>query len=90
MEGAVSQHLEREALLDVGVRVWAEIGRARMALGDAVALSQGAVVDLDRAPEEPVELYVNVFRYGTGRLVLVESDWAVLLESVHTDGLAGS
>ena len=43
MEGAVSPHLERETLLDVGVRVWAEIGRARMPLGDAVALSQGAV-----------------------------------------------
>jgi len=90
MEGAVTGSLEREALLDVGVRVWAEIGRARMPLGEAVALSEGAVVDLDRAPEEPVDLYVNGFRYGTGRLVLVEGEWAVRLETVHPDGVAGS
>jgi flagellar motor switch protein FliN/FliY len=85
----VTEHLDREALLDVGVRVWAEIGRARMPLGDAVALSQGAVVDLDRDPDDPVDVYVNGFRYGTGRLVLVEGEWAVRLEAVYPDALAG-
>jgi flagellar motor switch protein FliN len=90
MEGAVSTHLDREALLDVGVRVWAEIGRTRMPLGDAVALSQGAVVDLDREPDEPVEFYVNGFRYGVGRLVLVEGEWAIRLEAVYPDALAAS
>jgi flagellar motor switch protein FliN/FliY len=86
----VSEHLDHDALLDVGVRVWAEIGRARMPLGEAVALSQGAVVDLDREPEEPVDLYVNGFRYGTGRLVLVEGEWAVQLDAVYPDGVASS
>jgi flagellar motor switch protein FliN len=90
MEDAVSPNLEREALLDVGVRVWAEIGRARMPLGDAVALSQGAVVDLDRTPDEPVELYVNGFRYGVGRLVLVEGEWAVRLEAVYPQALTAA
>ncbi len=90
MEGAVSTQLEREALLDVGVRVWAEIGRTRMPLGDAVALSSGAVVDLDRETEDPVEIYVNGFRYGVGRLVLVEGEWAVRLEAVYPDVLASS
>ena len=61
-----------------------------MPLGDAVALSAGAVVDLDRETDDPVELYVNGFRYGLGRLVLVEGEWAIRLESVHPDALPQS
>ena len=90
MEGAVNDRLDREALLDVDVRLCAELGRARMPLGDAVALAEGAVVDLDRETDEPVEIYVNGFRYGLGRLVLVEGEWAVRLEAVYPDVLASS
>ena len=72
-----------EALLDVDVRLWAELGRARMPLGDAVGLSSGAVVDLDREPEEPVDVYVNGHLYASGRLVLVDGEWAVRIERVH-------
>ena len=71
-----------EAMLDVDVRLWAELGRARMPLGDAVALSSGSVVDLDREPDEPVDVFVNGHRYATGRLVLVDGEWAVRIESI--------
>ena len=82
--------LAPESLLDVTVRFWAELGRARMPLGEAVALSSGEIVDLDREPEEPVDIYVNGFHYGTGRVVLVDGEWAVRLETVTgADALLG-
>jgi len=40
-----------EALQDVGVRVWAELGRTHLPLGQALDLPIGAVVDLDRAAD---------------------------------------
>ena len=53
------------------------------ALGaDVVGLPHGAVVELDRAPDEPIDLFVNGRRFATGRLVVVDGDWAVRIESV--------
>jgi flagellar motor switch protein FliN/FliY len=71
-----------EALWDVPVRVWAELGRTRMAIGRAVTLPTGAVVDLDQEPDDPVDLYVNGRLFGSGRLLLVDDEWAVRIESV--------
>jgi len=51
-------------------------------VGRAVDLAAGAVVDLDRAPDDPVDLYVNGRRFATGRLLLVEDEWAVRVETV--------
>ena len=74
--------LTPDALMDVKVRVWAEIGRTRMPLADAVALGEGMLVDLDREPHEPIELYVNGMRLGSGRLVTVDGEWALVVDEI--------
>jgi flagellar motor switch protein FliN/FliY len=74
--------LSADALLDVKVRVWAEIGRTRMPLADAVALSEGELVDLDREHHEPIDLYVNGLHYGRGRLVMVDGEWALTVDEI--------
>jgi flagellar motor switch protein FliN/FliY len=74
--------LSADALLDVNLRVWAEIGRTRMPLADAVALAEGMLVELDREHDEPIELYVNGLRLGSGRLVTVEGEWALVVDEV--------
>jgi flagellar motor switch protein FliN len=71
-----------DALLDVKVRVWAELGRTRMPLADAVALGEGVLVDLDREHHEPVDLFVNGLHYATGRLVQVDGEWALTVDEV--------
>jgi flagellar motor switch protein FliN/FliY len=71
------------SLAGIPVRVWAELGRARMPSAQLVGLPPGAVVELDRQAEEPVDLYVNGSRFATGRLVVVDgTDWAVRIEHV--------
>jgi flagellar motor switch protein FliN/FliY len=70
------------SLAGIPVRVWAELGRASMPTADVVGLPHGAVVELDRAPDEPIDLFVNGRRFATGRLVVVDGDWAVRIESV--------
>ena len=75
-----------DAIRSVPVRVWAELGRTRMPVGRAVNLATGAVVDLDRAPDDPVDVFVNGRRFATGRLLLVEDEWAVRIESVLPAG----
>jgi flagellar motor switch protein FliN/FliY len=78
----------RAAMLDVGVRVWAELGRARMSSQRAVALPHGAVVELDREADDAIDLYVDGLHFATGRLVVTdEGELAVRLETVG-NGLA--
>jgi flagellar motor switch/type III secretory pathway protein FliN len=73
----------QHALGDISLRVWAELGRARMPLGKALSMPLGAVVDLDRAAEAPVDLYVNGLRFGQGHLVLTDDgEWAVCVDEV--------
>lgn len=72
------------SLSGIPVRVWAELGRARLPSAEVVTLPTGAVVELDRQADEPVDLYVNGKAFATGRLMVVNgTDWAVRIETVH-------
>jgi flagellar motor switch protein FliN/FliY len=74
--------VHRDSIRRVPVRVWAELGRTRMPVGQAVGLPPGAVVDLTSAPDDPVRLFMNGRCFATGRLLLVENEWAVRVEEV--------
>jgi flagellar motor switch protein FliN/FliY len=68
----------------VPLRLWAELGRVRMPLSRLGGLPAGAVVELDREVEEPIDLYVDDMRFATGRLLVTEdAEWAVRIETVH-------
>jgi flagellar motor switch protein FliN len=69
-------------LLDVNVRFWAELGRARLPLAEAVALGTGAIVDLDKEPEEELDVLVNGLPFAKGKLLLVDGEWAIRLERI--------
>jgi flagellar motor switch protein FliN len=72
-----------DALRDISVRVWAELGRTRMPSGRIVALPSGAVVELDREVEAPIDLYTDGMRFATGRLLVTEDGGlAVRIEQV--------
>jgi flagellar motor switch/type III secretory pathway protein FliN len=70
------------SLLDTKLRVWAEIGRTQLPASTVVGMSEGAILDLDRESDEPADLYVNGRHLGTGRLILVEGEWALRIESL--------
>jgi flagellar motor switch protein FliN/FliY len=72
-----------EALSDIRLRVWAELGRTRLPLGGALELPPGAVVDLDRAADAPVDLFVNGLRFAQGHLLVTDDgEWAVCLDQL--------
>ena len=75
--------LSPASIRDIRVRVGAELGRATLPLARAVGLGAGAVVELDRAADDPIDLYVNGRRFATGRLLLIDqTEWAVQIERV--------
>jgi flagellar motor switch protein FliN/FliY len=78
-----------DALRAVPVRVWAELGRARMPAGSSLGLPTGSVVELDREVDDPVDLYVDGMRCATGRL-LVADDGSLQLAIDEVFGLQNS
>lgn len=92
LDASLSQHdgtALKAALRDIPVRVWVELGRATMPLGRFVALPAGEVVELDRAVDDPVDLYVDGMRVARGRLAVSDSGefLTLVIESlVHADG----
>jgi flagellar motor switch protein FliN/FliY len=81
-EGAVSL---TDALQGVNLRVWAELGRTKLGLGQALELPIGAVVDLDRTADAPVDLFVNGLCFGHGHLLVTDDgEWAIQVESLSS------
>jgi flagellar motor switch protein FliN/FliY len=66
------------------LRLDAELGGARLTADEVLGLRSGAVVVLDRAVDDPIELFVNGTPYGLGRLLLDEGEWAVIIEELAT------
>jgi flagellar motor switch protein FliN len=79
---AACDELEPGSLLDTTLRVWAEIGRTKMPAAFVVGMPSGAIIDLECEPDEPADLFVNGRHYGTGRLVLVDGEWAFHVETL--------
>jgi flagellar motor switch protein FliN len=75
-----------DSLRAVPVRVWAELGRARMPAGASLDLPPGAVIELDKDVDEPVDLYVDGMHLASGRL-LVAADGSLQLQVDAVVGL---
>jgi flagellar motor switch protein FliN len=72
-----------ESLRGLPVRVGAALGRRQMPIGSLVGTPAGAVLEVDRQADEPVDLYVNGMRFATARLVVSDDgEWAVRIESL--------
>lgn len=79
-----------EALGDIRLRIWAEIGRTRLPLGRALELPPGAVIELDRAVDDPVDVFVNGLLFARGSLAVTDDgDWAIRLSSIEPHPIRG-
>jgi hypothetical protein len=59
-----------------------------MPLGSALGLPVGAVLDLDRSADSPVDLYVNGVRFARGELFVTDDgEWAVSLDALESEGM---
>ena len=61
-----------DVLLDVGVKLTVELGSCQMPMRDLLQLAAGSVVQLDKASDAPVDLYVSGKLFASGEVVVVE------------------
>lgn len=79
--------LTLEALYDVPVQVSVVLGSTTMSLSSILKLGKGAVIELERAVGEPIDVYVNNKIVAKGEIVIVDEKIGVTLTEVtaHSD-----
>jgi flagellar motor switch protein FliN/FliY len=73
-------------VLDVPVELAVEIGRTTMTIREAVSLTPGSVVVLNRMAGEPVDLLVNGKRIARGEVVVVDEEFGLRVTEVVAGG----
>jgi flagellar motor switch protein FliN/FliY len=74
--------LTLEALYDVPVQISVVLGKTSMPLNQLLKLGRGAVVELERAVGEPIDVYVNDKMVAKGEIVIVDNKIGVTLTEV--------
>jgi flagellar motor switch protein FliN/FliY len=71
-----------DVLLDVHLPVSISFGQAQLRLKDVLKLTSGSVVELNRHPEEPVDIIVNDSVIARGEVVVIEGNYAVRIQEI--------
>lgn len=71
-----------DLLLEVELPVSVSFGRTQMRLKEAVKLTTGSIVELNRAVTEPVEVIVNNCVIARGEVVVVEGNYGVRIQEI--------
>jgi flagellar motor switch protein FliN/FliY len=75
----------KEAAYDITVELYAVLGHSNVQVKQLLKLGRGAVVELDRKINEPIDLMVNKMLVGRGEVVVVDDRLGVTV----TDMLKG-
>lgn len=76
------QTLNADVLQNIPVTLSVEVGRSSLKIKDLMHLTQGSVIELDRAAGEPLDLLVNNTVVAQGEIVLVNERLGIRLNRV--------
>ena len=71
-----------EVLMDVPMRVSVELGTCHLPMREVLQLAAGSVVQLDKAADTPLDLYVNQKLIARGEVVVVEDRFGIKLTEI--------
>lgn len=70
---------------DININFKAVFGRTKVHVKDLFEMSPGYILELDKLPDEPVELYVNNKFIGYGELVVVDENFGIRILEINKD-----
>lgn len=71
-----------ELLLDIPVTLSVELGSVQMSMQEVLQLGPGSVVQLDKAADAPVELYVNQKLVARGEVVMMDDHFGIKITEI--------
>lgn len=77
--GDSKQDRNLKLILDIPLKVSAELGRTKMPVSALLNLGQGSVIELNKLAGDPMEVYVNDKLIARGETVVVNEKFGVRL-----------
>ena len=71
-----------ERFAEVSIEISVESGRVTMPIGELLKLGEGAVVELNRAVSEPVDVMAQGVRIASGEVVVIDDRFAVRITEI--------
>ena len=71
-------------LMDIKLQVRVLFGRTNLRLREVLKLSSGSIVELDRSPDDIVELVVNNRVIARGQVVVIEGCYGIRVTEILT------
>lgn len=71
-----------DLLLDIGLQITVELGRARMSIKEVLSLGPGTVVELNRVAGEPVDVLINGKPIAKGEVVVLGDMFGVRVTDI--------
>ena len=71
-----------EFLMDVPLRLSAELGSCQMTMEDLLELGVGSVIQLDKPANANVDVYVNQKLVARGEVVVAEENFGIRIKEV--------
>ncbi|WP_370455506.1 flagellar motor switch protein FliN [uncultured Helicobacter sp.] len=69
-------------LLDMGVLFNAELGNAKISLGEILRFEKGSIIDLGKPAGESIEIFVNGRMVGKGEVMVYERNLAIRINEI--------
>lgn len=73
-----------DLLLDIELPVMVRMGQTEMPLGELLKLTPGAILELNRAADSPVDLLVNGKQIAKGEVVVVDGNFAFRITEIES------
>lgn len=67
---------------NVEVTLSAELGKATISLKDAIECDEGSVIVLDRANNEPIDVYVDDILIAKAQIVAIEDSYGIKIVEI--------
>ncbi|MCR5346273.1 MAG: flagellar motor switch protein FliN [Fretibacterium sp.] len=77
-----------DMIADIPVRVTVELGKTRKSVSEILALTNGAVIELDKMAGEPVDILVNGKLIAKGEVVVIDENFGVRITDIMGVGNA--
>lgn len=71
-----------DLIKDVQLKMKIELGRARLAVQDILALTPGSVVELDKLTGDPLDIRVNDVLVARGEVLVINENFAIRVTEV--------
>jgi flagellar motor switch protein FliN len=82
MTASAEKSANFDLLLDVPVQLSVELGGCQLPMREVLQLAVGSVLQLDKAAEAPVDLYVNRKLIARGEVVVVEDRFGIKITAL--------